>query len=116
MKHTPGPWTTKKGYHAVTRTMVDGRQGRLAASIFHPSQPHWPMIRVSDPTGEDAEAVAANAKLIAAAPDMLNALQEIQQILGQASLNDCETQAWNALQVAKRAMAWAKLPNPPCDT
>jgi len=63
--HTPGPWTIEKS----TRTdhhIIAGRRWIATASNhdFHPTQ-------------EENERTIANARLIAAAPDLLAALQAI---------------------------------------
>ena len=63
-KHTPGPWHTRKpeesnGY--VWINPIDGCCGEIATA--------WPLTT-------DAEA-EANARLMAAAPELLEALQEI---------------------------------------
>ncbi len=59
MKHTPGPWALHEG-----KTAVNGADGRLVASCgFLPYRNKW-----------DSE---ANARLIASAPDLLEALELI---------------------------------------
>ena len=60
-KHTTGPWRTTRvsGYHAVLYG-----NGTIAPTVY----------------GNDDEQAAANAKLIAAAPDLLAALQAFASI------------------------------------
>ena len=67
-KHTPGPWTadTTKQYSRQAR--VEGGNGKLVCSVGN---------------GENPDIVfdewAANARLIAAAPDLLEALKAISR-------------------------------------
>jgi len=68
-KHTPGPWT-------VTQYGIRSRAGHIC-QIIHPG-------RYSDQSEryerENAERTG-DARLIAAAPDMLKALQECESVL-----------------------------------
>jgi hypothetical protein len=64
-KHTPGPWAK---YGSVIRSL-SGSERKVAE------------VRVLDDEGQ------ANAKLIAAAPDLLAALQKLHVSLSE--LNDC---------------------------
>lgn len=71
--HTPGPWTIEKS----TRTdhhIIAGRRWIATASNhdFHPTQ-------------EENERTIANAHLIAAAPDLLAALQTAENVLRYAA-------------------------------
>jgi hypothetical protein len=66
-KHTPGPWTVTVRDHSVT-------------IILGPDRPSSEEVRFRLYGGEDADADAmaiANARLIAAAPDLLGALKEL---------------------------------------
>jgi hypothetical protein len=58
--HTPGPWTQKGGVH-VTNDYVKGPDDELIAAVYAP----YP---------------SANARLIAAAPDLLEALRDLMEI------------------------------------
>ena len=76
--HTPGPWTIEKS----TRTdhhIIAGRRWIATASNhdFHPTQ-------------EENERTIANARLIAAAPDLLAALEALvgEADLGEVDLDD----------------------------
>ena len=67
-KHTPGPWKTKRDRHNRHRFEVRGKpDGHLTPCIAITAS--W---LDSDPESESA----ANARLIAAAPDLLEALRE----------------------------------------
>jgi hypothetical protein len=68
-KHTPGSWTIRRepssrgrGFH---RTVV--RDGFT-----------WPIAEVSTAAGGQVDIAEANARLIAAAPELLAALEDIQ--------------------------------------
>ena len=72
-KHTPGPWVVSKDSNKVRRIFAGESGPQVAtASVFA----NWmPVERLAE-----AHATAdANARLIAAAPDMLEALQSAQE-------------------------------------
>ena len=66
-KHTPGPWKARKGFHADT------------IEIFHPDKsvkpPFYPCEIATIASDRDTAKAKANARLIAAAPELLEALQ-----------------------------------------
>jgi hypothetical protein len=68
MKHTPGPWEIRGTYHThemialPTSTIITDANGVVHAYV---SQGNWPGDR------------DANARLIAAAPELLAALREV---------------------------------------
>ena len=68
MKHTPGPWTQLDQEHAVS--IVSG--GIVIADVFKPDD-----NCVSPPMSETLD----NARLIAAAPDLLTTLKAMTTIL-----------------------------------
>lgn len=66
-KHTPGPW----------------RIGDAGAAIFGPktdAPSPATIVSAMGKAGGDVSAMRANARLIAAAPDMLNALRDVAAI------------------------------------
>lgn len=94
-KHTPGPWClSKESMTIITQDMsCIGSEGVLIGSASgHPNSGFFPT---------DEEAVA-NARLIAAAPDLLAALQEIAE-----GTYDKWTNGYHAQQVAITAIAKA---------
>ena len=70
-KHTPGPWTPEFGEAYRVRSQQDG--GQIAIMMNLKGQFGLAGRRSGDE-------VAANARLIAAAPDLLEALEKIAQI------------------------------------
>lgn len=73
-KHTPGPWYLRANRHPDSA----GRQwGWVDATPPGSTQTSIPGVRVEWVRGENSE---ANARLIAAAPTMLEALKEIDAL------------------------------------
>ena len=66
-KHTPGPWKARKGFHADT------------IEIFHPDKsvkpPFYPCEIATIASDRDTAKAKANARLIATAPELLEALR-----------------------------------------
>lgn len=90
MKHTPGPWTLEAGRNIVTQS------GEFYIT--------YGQDRYKNPKFKDFCELDANAHLIAAAPDMLNALRSIvfQVIQGKVLERDaCITQAREAIVKAE---------------
>lgn len=88
MKHTPGPWHTNKpvesnGY--VWVNPIDGVCGEIATA--------WPIT-----TNGEAE---ANARLIAAAPDLLNSAVMALECLRQRGLDSGQVGASLEIAIAK---------------
>lgn len=79
MSHTPGPWEVGGPYPGVSVIVcVDGGCGGDA-----PEPPLYEPICIVDSrkTGEQSAQALADARLIAAAPEMLEALKVAQDIL-----------------------------------
>ena len=70
-KHTPGPWLThKEGFSSIyIESRIGGGMLQEVASC--------------GPTGEGRDQQEANARLIAAAPELLEALKEVVEILDE---------------------------------
>lgn len=78
--HTPGPWSTAPGDQTGFKTH-SGRPGVYAPA--RPSDDYF-VLKVAELDGNvPASEVDANARLIAAAPDMLEALRDILSTSGQ---------------------------------
>lgn len=67
-KHTPGPWTTKPETDYVPAQIW--AEGRQLAEVY----------------GESREIRARNARTMAAAPELLDALEELMMILKDVDL------------------------------
>lgn len=75
-KHTPGPW--KQSEYSSD---IQVRSGFTECALVRP------IIHGDNPTGQRIEQIA-NARLIAAAPELLMALRFARRIIG---CNDCGT-------------------------
>lgn len=72
MLHTPGPWKCASAGSSIVGIPIQGAKGRVIGSLHFAalSQP----VGDFDPKAYNAEQLA-NARLIAAAPDLLEALR-----------------------------------------
>ena len=97
--HTPGPW------HVAGDTAFD------CSIRIIPSFPKGPACIAHAMATVPATTAHANARLIAAAPELLAALESCQEIMTRAFLNGlpigqgtfCEEQDWNTANKAARA-------------
>lgn len=81
--HTPGPWE-------APRNGLDG-------AVYAPNAPKGTLWRITDGVrGQSHEELAANARLIAAAPAMLATLERAVLALGAACANDVLNPCWDA--------------------
>jgi hypothetical protein len=71
-KHTPGPWVVEKGTTVIwSRNAYDEGTNNVGCIVARAAQPvSW---KGSRPTADEQD---ANARLIAAAPDLFEALEE----------------------------------------
>lgn len=69
-KHTPGPWERTPG-DSVIDIAADGKHIAIVGS-----SPYWKRFTATD---------EADARLIAAAPDMLAALRNVQRLIAEAA-------------------------------
>jgi len=105
-KHTPGPWEaqqiTDEGEERGLAFIVAANLGGLVGAAMP-----WP----TEYDSGDFSRIKANARLIAAAPALLEALREIQTICEENN-SDCRkrmgTRAGNALVVARTAIRAAE--------
>lgn len=92
-KHTPGPWDICR----VNVLMIYADNGLRIADCQCDDQPDMP---------EEQE--EANAVLIAAAPEMLDALDMCAEVLAELARLDDGTPSVSALSMARAAIAKAK--------
>ena len=98
-KHTPGPWFIRTNRH----TSTDGRPwGWLDAAPPGGPQRNIPGVQVTWTRGEASE---ANARLIAAAPELLAALNAALDDVDAARADGYEPPAW--AEAARAAIAKA---------
>ena len=94
MKHTPGPWLIRKGdewtHDIVT---IDGEMPDGTPS-------YWNVASANHLRDE----VKANVRLIAAAPDLLAALEALCR---QMEFDDREPLGWESFKAARAAIAKA---------
>jgi hypothetical protein len=94
-KHTPGPWVIRTA--ATYRSQIEAINGKGRADV---------VARITTPKG-GAEASDANARLIAAAPDMLEALEAIAPMLPHGAV-DNDPQWAGAINAVRNAIKKAR--------
>lgn len=97
MKFTPGPWEALKGLHNTDMPVKNSGWGTVANDDGLCICEVWQDIDMSVEKGK--QIAAANAHLIAAAPDLLAALKEV------VTISDRKHDAWDR---AKAAIAKAE--------
>ncbi len=118
-KHTPGPWRIVDDSEMKNRgpAICGVEKAFTTISIHaHPTGKPCPTVEILDETGE------ANARLIAAAPELLEALNEIAELETKTRIcfdpDDAES-LWDllqqALQTARAAIAKAEGNEPETD-
>lgn len=101
-EHTPGPWTVvaNDDNELSPKTIREDRPDIYGSIIAD----EWFLARIWDSTGFNA---AANAHLIAAAPDLLTALRDLCEA-DRDDLNDSTSQVWqNAIAAIAKAKGHA---------
>jgi hypothetical protein len=76
-QHTPGPWTLEE------RNRLNGFAGLNGYALIGPKIDAWHIHRVGSFVGN-----VENAQLIAAAPDLLAACEELNQLLSNHYANN----------------------------
>lgn len=109
-KHTPGPWqaTAPDGdYHDVIRIYAEGREDRPIAIC---PQMHSAAIEVVCGNDNDTTEAAGNARLIAAAPELMEALKVALVVLQLSFGQDdgLEQARVEAVEKAQAAIAEAE--------
>ena len=92
-KHTPGPWVRDDG---------GGLKGDVRAASGKWIALCWGIGNAKNPYREEYKAVCdANARLIAAAPELLEALEQTQIFLEMLGLRSSDEYQANAAAIAK---------------
>ena len=92
--HTPGPWTLKLGKYGSPH-VIEWAPGKTYGQIAQVNTPSFQEL----PEAKTADEVATNARLLAAAPDLLSALREM---LDAFSLENVGVDAMGKNLAAKR--------------
>ncbi|MDI4088406.1 hypothetical protein QK428_03575 [Pseudomonas aeruginosa] len=94
MKHTPGPWHVG----GPNKCTIYDKHGQRLANSFEG-------VMATQRTDSECE---ANARLIAAAPELLEALQHIEEYWNRDSNEQAMTDAlWHIIETAQAAIAKA---------
>ena len=97
MEYTKGPWEITETLGKVAITVKHDSIGIAPYAICH----IWPYIKDGSPE--------ANAKLIASAPELLEALKKITQIIGGEQCNPNEfVRLVDSLKIAEQAIIKAE--------
>ena len=98
MTHTKGPWWDESGViHAKARSWTEDKHACVHVAA------------VRDLDGEDAEDTEGNAALIAAAPDLLEALEDAVCLVESLRVEDADPEAMRStLAEWKAAISKAK--------
>ena len=92
-QHTPGPWTTDGKAETDTLDIVSPL-GRITLID----------CEFSD---ESEDVLTANARLISAAPDLLDVVKELYDLLSHYCDDDPSSEEWETLKAARAAIAKA---------
>jgi hypothetical protein len=88
-RHTPGPWHVREDYYV-------GRPGKLSLAE----------VKCGDVPAEDVEQHRANARLIAAAPDLLAACESFLSLFRESDMRP-EDECHEIAGIMRRAVARA---------
>ena len=96
--HTPGPWLLR------TAPTSAGLCHIISAADWRGAFIYGDGLRIGvDDSLPKAQELAANARLIAAAPDLLGALKACQQAIREMRTYGAPTAFWDGIEAAARA-------------
>ena len=101
LKHTPGPWE-----FVPKLTASENHKGFFVRAEKATKNGKWALAEVQ-PGDEDGKMGAANATLIAAAPDMLEALRKAVVLLAGACVHSPELEPHQTYEAVSAAIAKA---------
>jgi hypothetical protein len=93
MSHTPGPWRTDRN---------DIHSGQISV-VHHCVGNDWVEVWSPDATAADEKEMEANARLIAAAPELLEALESMVEMVEMNGFGKAY-----AMDISRAAIAKAK--------
>jgi hypothetical protein len=97
-KHTPGEWRIRsedRNGHGGIQIEAEGRNGFAVATVYLTHSPDRP----------ENDTDRANAHLIAAAPELLEACKDWEHVFGLIKLNNPEVMKWLNPGVHERTVA-----------
>lgn len=96
-KYTPGPWSTFKGYgsHPDLPIFIDAGKTK---------QESLPICQINQTVDTTTEMAKANARLIASAPELLEALKEAFNYLSQENGKRVKYETDSLLDTLERAI------------
>ena len=99
-KHTPGPWRIDPEYEFD----IQGANGTVEVAVIIDDAPSWKV------PGPDFDTAAANARLIAAEPELLEALKRAERDLVHLLDRDGRGESVNdpTLEIVRAAIAKAE--------
>lgn len=90
-QYTPGPWTVEMGsrqhWHAHERLLILPQHSDDGSAA--------PIAKLGESRGGDYDVAAANARLIAAAPDLLSALKAAAAAINPSDIHGISLMTWN---------------------
>ena len=98
--HTPGPWTVGMNADHLPCVVADVGLPGSGFAVAHINK--VPLFGKGGPAHE------ANARLIAAAPDMLKALKTVTEFMACTLEDDEKHPAWDDVRLARAAIAKAE--------
>ena len=98
MKHTPGPWEVGTEGSEIGAVYCDNSLGSRVAIVFGKGQEYTAFSRTEE---------EANASLIAAAPDLLEALVQAERLYTTYGLVACDSECGAWINKVRTAIAKA---------